>query len=368
MSANAIRAAGPVYYISSTSHLPPALNQLESFDISWVDPRTETYVFTDRSNKGLDVFDASNGQFIRNISGFKGLNTGGACNNGGPNGVVIVPGREDDDGHGNTEGFHSSDHGGGDRGQAWAPDGDSTVKVVDLNSGHITATLSTGGHCRADELAYDPHDRIVAVANDQETPPYLTFFSAEGGHSNLGQLQFTGATGLEQTAYDPDSRHFWVAIPTTTANPAGELDEIDPVARTILFHFPMNTGCNPTGLAMGPHQEALTACKTGAQIVNLEAHSFVALITAAAGADEVWFNPGDHNYYVPVSAAGNLYVIDGQGHSLVDTVALPGGTKAGTHSVAANARNNFVFMPVKDQAAAPAHDQGVAIVTKIPSP
>jgi hypothetical protein len=43
-------------------------------------------------------------------------------------------------------------------------------------------------------------------------------------------------------------------------------------------------------------------------------------------------------------------------------------TKAGSHSIAANARNNSVSIPVKDQAAAPAHDQGVAIVTKIPGP
>jgi DNA-binding beta-propeller fold protein YncE len=369
MSANASRAAGPVYYISETSHLTPAMNQLESFDISWVDPRTETYVFTDRSNKGLDVFNASNGQFIRNIPGFKGVSTGtSTCSNGGPNGVLIIPTNEDDDGHGNTQGYHFGDHDGNDRGLAYAGDGDSTLKIADLNSGKIVATLSTGGNCRADELAYDPHDRIVAIANDQENPPYLTFFSTDGGHANLGKLSFTGATGLEQTAYDPDTRHFWVAVPTTTAHPDGELDEIDPTTRTILFHFAMNPGCNPTGLTLGPNDEALTACKTGAQIVNLQSHTFVALISAASGADEVWFNPGDHNYYVPVSSAGNLYIIDGQAHSLVDTVALPGGSKAGSHSVAANARNNFVFIPVKDQAAAPAHDQGVAIVTKIPGP
>jgi hypothetical protein len=362
-SVNASRAAGPVYYISETSHLPPTLNQLESFDIGWVDPRSQTYVFTDRSNKGLDIFDAANGQFVKNIGGFKGVNTTGACNTGGPNGVLIVPKGGGDDEHSNVD-----DQERGEKGMAYAGDGNSTLKIVDLDAGTIVASLTTGGTCRADELGYDPHDHIVAIANDQETPPYLTFFSTDGGHANLGKLSFTGATGLEQTIYDPDSRHFWVAVPTTTAHTDGELDEIDPTTRTILFHFPMNAGCNPTGLTMGPNDEALTACKTGAQIVNLQSHAFVALITDAKGADQVWFNSGDHNYYVPVSAAGNLYVIDGQAHSLADTVGLPGGPKAGSHSVAANPRNNFVFIPVKDQAAAPAHDGGVAIVTRIPSP
>src|SRR5205807_7402617 len=59
--------APTTYYIADTMHLTPAMNQLKSFDISFVDPRTETYVFTDRNNKGLDVFDGETNRFLRNI-------------------------------------------------------------------------------------------------------------------------------------------------------------------------------------------------------------------------------------------------------------------------------------------------------------
>src|SRR5439155_23106229 len=96
--------APTTYYIADTMHLTPTMNQLKSFDISFVDPRTETYVFTDRNNKGLDVFDGETNRFLRNIPGFTGLNTAptATCksvagspntsspNNGGPNGVLII--------------------------------------------------------------------------------------------------------------------------------------------------------------------------------------------------------------------------------------------------------------------------------------
>src|SRR5207248_192295 len=75
----------------STIPIPGAA--LHGFDISWVDADTQRYYLADRSNKAVDVVDAKNGTFLKQITGgFAGVkfNGVGAANNdiSGPNGVV----------------------------------------------------------------------------------------------------------------------------------------------------------------------------------------------------------------------------------------------------------------------------------------
>ena len=60
------------------------------------------------------------------------------------------------------------------------------------------------------------------------------------------------------------------------------------------------------------------------------------------GADEIWFNPGDGNVYFARTAAGLLGVADADEGRLLQN--LP--TGVGSHSVAAYAENNHVFVPV----------------------
>ena len=111
-------------------------------------------------------------------------------------------------------------------------------------------------------MANDPRDHILAVANDKETPgPFLTFIKTTGhlgAGSVLGRLAYDGgsgaghtqkAVGMEQTIYDPHSGHFWLALPSTTANPTnGEIDEIDPVSETIDHTIAAPASCGPSGL------------------------------------------------------------------------------------------------------------------------
>src|SRR5262249_10468043 len=80
---------------------------IDGFDISFVDQKTQRYYLADRSNKSIDVFDAKTDKFLGSVTGFIGIALkDGKPNNdkSGPDGVVIV---------GN---------------EAWAGDGDSTVK------------------------------------------------------------------------------------------------------------------------------------------------------------------------------------------------------------------------------------------------
>src|ERR1700731_1656690 len=95
-------------------------NPLRSFDISWVSPDRGEYYLADRSNAGVDIIDTRRSMFKKTIAGFIGikLNAAGTAvdnNHSGPDGVVS---------HGKW---------------LYAGDGDSTLKVIDLESGTIVA-------------------------------------------------------------------------------------------------------------------------------------------------------------------------------------------------------------------------------------
>ncbi|HEY2226282.1 MAG TPA: hypothetical protein VGI22_00815, partial [Xanthobacteraceae bacterium] len=124
-------------------------NGLGAFDISFVDPRIELYVLSDRTNASVDLVDSEDASFIGRIGSTcpsKGAHTDfcfagvvldpvtKAANNNlsGPDGVVIV-----------------------DHKEIWAGDGDSKIKVIDIASRQFLTTISTGGQFRVDEMAYD---------------------------------------------------------------------------------------------------------------------------------------------------------------------------------------------------------------------
>jgi hypothetical protein len=133
--------------------------------------------------------------------------------------------------------------------------------------------------------------------------------------------------------------------------------------------------CQPAGLTLGPKQDLLLGCSvvfdtagvawgaggstTAAPIsvvMDAKNGSIDKMVAGVSGSDEVWFNSGDGRYYL---AARNqpggpvLGVIDADRESLVQVVptinvggkanVFPAGT---AHSVAANSRNNHVFVPL----------------------
>src|SRR6202790_2910397 len=189
-------------------------NPLQSFDISWVNPARAEYYLADRSNKGIDIIDTRHKVFKKTIGGFVGikLNKAGTAvdnNHSGPDGVVS-------------------------RGKClYAGDGDSTLKVIDLDKSKIVATRSTGGTTRLDEMALTGNGKFLLAANNAEDPPYATLFTVSGDDDcasiNAG-TQITvdsavlpGGSGLsiEQPAWDPETQRFYTSIPVIAENPAG---------------------------------------------------------------------------------------------------------------------------------------------------
>ena len=275
------------------------------FDISWVDPDTQRYYLADRSNAVIDVIDAKHDTFVRQIhGGFKGFT--GSNDTSGPNGVVVA-------GH-----------------WLFVTDAPSRVVTIDLRTDTIVGEVSTGGgpDLRADELAYDPQDGVLLVVNNADSPPFATFIQVDTptGKLTVGQrITFTEATnGAEQPVWDRQTRRFYLSIPEVNGpggtGPDGAVARINPRTATVETMFPVRF-CQPAGLALGPRQDLLLglqrALRHGGQRVDSDRPDSAAPISVimdartgkidrtsrvCRGLDEVWFNPGDGNYYLAARA------------------------------------------------------------------
>jgi hypothetical protein len=360
---------------------------LYSFDISFVDQSTQTYYLADRSNKVVDVVNAETATFLLQFRGtpdFRGFlpcgvgdgnpPSPGANDCAGPNGVVAA--------------------------FPWlfVTDAGSRVVTIDVRNGNTVADVVTraGDPTRADELAYDPRDGLLLVINNVQFtghPPFATLINvnkATGaltvGTSIILDSLHSGVdaqNGAEQPVWHPRTGKFFLSIPQIGADPTvGGVVQIDPntfkVEKTFFIHF-----CSPAGLTVGPHDDLLIGCNTVFDtagkvwdptgvvtaapkdvILNVKTGGTKDVLGVGAG-DEVWFNAGDGNYYAtgsgspfrPLPAATSkgatpLGVINADHGKLVQSVPtynVPAGAghPAGTaHSVAANAANNLVFVPL----------------------
>ncbi len=305
--------------------------RLESFDIGWVDRRGNIYYLTDRSNAAIDIFDARRNTFEGRVEGFVGVDPRGTPYSG-PNGMLVIDSQR----------------------EAWAGDGDSTVKIIDLRTMKIVDAIDTGGTKRADEMAYDPRDGVLIVTNNEEAPPYASFIDTRT-RAILGTLSFPDATdGLEQPVWDGEAGRFLLAVPASQANPGGEIAVIDPqtMQRTATFPIPLQEGrrCSPHGVDLGPRHELLVGCSLGGSdthtiIMNASNGQIVRVFTEVGATDQVWFNRGDGNYYLGARnfpGGAVLGVIDSETNTWVQNVP----TSPAAHSVAASHRNDHVFVPL----------------------
>lgn len=332
---------GP-YRLLSTITIPG--NLAGGFDISWVDSEAGRYYLADRGATSIDVIDTKHNTFLYAIP----LQAAG-------NGVVAIGRSHEDD----------EDDDADRAGQLWVGDAQSFVEVVDLKSKAVSLPkISTGGKARADELAYDPKDHILVVANDRDTPtPFVTFIDTKT-RTNLGRLLYPQVVfgtpptghGIEQPVWDAKTRRFYISIPATSTNPAGEVDELDPVKTLTGFGkvtrvYP--TTCSPAGLALVPGQRLVTSC---GDIIKIATGAVTHV--AGFGGDEIWFNPGDERVYFGGGLDRiSVPVMDTETNARVTTLTVghifplpppPQPPNQTTHSVAVDRENNRIFVPVSN--------------------
>ena len=305
------------------------------FDISWVDQSTGRYYLGEAGNAAVDVIDAENGLYLGRIAGFHGLGLPddpcGPIEGMGPSGVVMASGNH-----------------------LWADDAHGIVKVFDLTDALPpftnvvpVATISTGAQCRADEIGFDPKDHLILVGNPAEKPPYVSVISSDPPFAVLGKIPFPNAEGFEQPMWDPDLKGGRMLATVPGLNGTSEVVVFDlknPKEPAIEATYP--TGNCGSGLVLGPSQHLLVGCGGGKPLLILNAldGKQISNVEGTKGADEVWYNSGDNNYYAPSGFGGNptLSVVDADTGKLVGT--LPAGP--GSHSVAAFRGNNHIFVPI----------------------
>jgi hypothetical protein len=362
-----------------------------SFDISWVDQGTHKYYLADRSNAVVDIVDTNTNTLLGQLAAtpqFAGFTPcvapgHGANDCAGPNGVVT--------------GGHC----------LFVTDAPS--RVVSFNTSSFPPTQVSDvktdptDPTRADELAFDPTDNIILAINNASTPPFGTLITVNPLTCALSQpdpatnrITFDLAHGVdatngaEQPQWDPGTRKFYLSIPQIGPEPRfGGVLRISSTGAieaqySVLF-------CSPAGLSVGPNENLLVGCSivfdevggewnqndphtAAPQLVILDAVTGITIanILGVGAGDEVWFNSGDGNYYaassasplrpldvgtgvVPVDAQGAtvLGVIDAQAQRVIQQVptfnvpAAAGVHPASVaHSVAADASNNHIFVPL----------------------
>jgi hypothetical protein len=338
-------------------------NPILSGTKSWVDPETERYYLTDVSNAGVDIIEAERNTYVGRVSGFVGAT--GVAATSGPNSIVFT---------------------GHDR--AWVSDGNSNVRVVDLHSGQIIASVSTaipacdGGTAtthfcqRTNEITYDPEDRMIFVQNPSPLAvaaphgaidTYGTFISAVPPYAVVGTITFTDARGQEAPLWDAGLHRIVTAVSGrlsgTTVIPQ-YVAVINPKVRPFTIEHKYVLDCSalvgtaPGALfgindpALGPQQHVVIPACGHAVIMNAQTGAVITVLRQIGGGNETWYNRGDNRFYVtgvdstqtpPVNALG---VIDARTSTFLQGVPAVQATNP-----AALAGRNRIFAVVQVTAA-----------------
>ena len=326
----------------------PVPNGLTAFDITFCDDPTQLCFVADQTNKAIDIIngkkDSLLNQFIPSThGGFVGHVSSVNFDLNGPDGVL------------EAHNLH----------QLWVGDGMSRVWVIDIkdpSSPTVVDVISTAlpgpaDPLRADELAYDKKDKMILIANPGDKPPFVTLISTTT-HKVLKQIVFTHATnGLEQSVFDDRTGLFYLAVPEANGAGTGAVVAIDPKTLSLVSTPVAETGdCEENGMALDhAKQRLLLGCSAQETLILDIKSGALTTITETGGSDEVWFDPHNKVYYLADllfrsggGFAPNLGVIDGRTEKFITNV-FDGSSNPFTtlmHSVAANAANNHVFVPL----------------------
>jgi hypothetical protein len=363
--------AEPFYKL--TQALSPGGKAITAFDITETNP-VLGLLAVDNKNTGIDVYNTLNNSFVTTLDGFQPARptciipgTTTACDSG-PNGVVFV-----------------------DNSELWGGDGNSTVRVFDIQSQTLVTMISiTGGtpFTRTDEGCYDPINKVVLFANDRDL--FITFIAAKGynltnaqPYTILSQIKMNGTinggsvlpapnatNGIEQCRWNPRNGMIYINIPQvngngTAGNAPGAVLEINaattPPSIVKIITPPLTSCSNPTGMAIGPVTSAgnqiMLACgaPTGPLIIDDTTGNPIVNFPNDFGADEIYYSPGNGHYFLAESGAIPAQIGNIDAFKLVSQPISMGaqiGTSPGTHTVSVDPILNQVYVPIANTAAA----------------
>jgi hypothetical protein len=377
--------AGPAhgYFLEQTIPVLPTPDNsvggnFNTFDISFFDPATQLDYVADRSNAAVDVFSGASETLVGQVGGTGHLFAGQKATNAasGPDGVVI-----------------------GNPNQLFAGDGNSTLKAFNITPSPFSyapippttalgaSGINTGGSFRVDEMAFDPHDHIVAAGNNADNPPFVTLVDANTS-TILHQIKFDGGvngtpkgvTGIEQPVWDKNTQSFFVAT-VQDPNPGG-ITQLDINGNVLAFYNLASFGfssCSPTGLSVAnniPGHGTVLGLNCGN--ANSQAILFdptdnggkgavIKSFTQFSGGDEDWYDPNNGAFYFTAqnNATGPvLGIVNG----FTDTLYQILPTSPGAHSVAVDPVTGDIFMPFGGIAGNTTCPKGCIAVFAAPEP
>jgi phosphohistidine swiveling domain-containing protein len=385
VAAGAFAASPAAVHLEFTVPIPVGSTNttkgMYSYDISSIDQTTQTFYLSDRSNKAIDVVDASKGTFTKFVTAtpaFAGVGT--STENSGPNGNLTT-----------TSGCIVAS--------------DAGARIVSFTSGgtQVSDLHVNTNPGRLDEMAFDPTDSLILVNNPfpsvtKNVPRpsgYLISITSGCTLKVVKKIPYPFATnGAEAPDWDPATSLFYVSIPQIgdASEPGsglvGEVIAIDPKTETIVKSFHV-TRCQPAGNSLNTATgDLLLGCSVvfdskgdvwsgydtnealPIQVVFDPTTGVTKAVKGVGASDEVTYNSKDGDWYTgsngtpyapnsvdsksptnTESGANVLGVIDGTTDKLLqlvptfeqpETTTHPSGSG---HSVAANDTNGWVFVP-----------------------
>ena len=342
-------AASPAYKFQQTLAIPGGV--FSGYDFATFDASNQLYYLTDRSNNGIDVFNAATNAYVERIGA--GLFSGAtpSNNNAGPNGISI------------------SNVTGGKL--LLAGNGPSTVISFNLDttglvvqgSARATSTAVAGTPTppnRVDGVAYSPTKDTILAANNASTPGFVTLINNATGVvikaillDGTGGYPNVGGNGVEATIFNTTRGTFFVAVPALNAagTGAGGVIELDAANGNLLNTYDFNAMglagvCSPTGIVQGSGASMLVACSYGAAghsvILNPAGAGSLTIVAGISGGDQTAYDPSTNTFFEAArfqQGGPVLGVIDASTLA-VQLLAIGGGD----HSVAVDPISHEVFV------------------------
>jgi len=362
--------ADPLYHLLTTipvpSSGPPGNVQggaFTGYDIAYFDGTTQLMYLADRSNASVDIFSAATNSFVGRVGSFVGIQpqpvNPATVNNdiSGPDGVVVA---------------RFSIGGVPQPPQLWAGDGPSLLKGFDLtlpgSPALIGTPINTGAvpATRVDEMAFDPRDHLLLVANNAAAPPFATLVDTQS-KAIVTKITFNGANadghnapnatnGIEQSVWDPShGGRFFISIPELNGGGPGGVAMLD-ISGNVTHVYNLGSAalggfaaCSPAGLALGANGKLMVGCGVASQSILLDPNAnggngSTKAFPQVSGEDMVWFDPTTDRFFLAarLNPGGPvLGIIDGLTETFLQNVP----TTPGDHSVAVDPVSGEVFVP-----------------------
>jgi hypothetical protein len=237
------------------------------------------------------------------------------------------------------------------------PANETNVTVDDGNNGAGDPNAGIGG-CPDPSLQFADFTAVPSGASGRGV-------GAEGADvpcHHGGFIPAFGATevalaGLGGMVFNPVNGHLLLTNGNASSDiTLGTVDDIDPIGNGFgpvvvnVFSIP---NCMPTGINLGPGTDALVGCADhdgrafapSSVIINSVTGEILTTINNVGFVDETWYNPGDNRYYLAardMPTGPVLGVIDAGTRQWLQNVP----TNGNAHSVAADPKNNHIFVPL----------------------